>query len=304
MKLSEFNKSRKLKAEHVYELGLAEYEKDGQTWVEIPYFKQGQRVNTKHRCLGEKKFFQDKDGEKIFYNIDCLYNEKMSEDTLYITEGEIDAITLIQEGYVKTISVPEGAPNEETGGEGKKYEYLDGMIDTLRKQPEIILAVDSDKNGINLLNDLANRIGKGKCKWIKYPKGCKDINEAYVKYGLKGIEKSLATAQPMKMDGVHKLSQFPPMKEAKVLETGHITGDLFKYRKGDFSVWTGMPAAGKTTLVNDMLCSTAVKNDAKVCFISLEQHPKQDHERALTSWYLNKFPDFNYQDVKTYAIRM
>lgn len=297
MNLIEFSRARSLKIEHVHELGLKEYEKDGQTWVEIPYFKSGQKVNAKHRCLDEKKFFQDKDGEKIFYNIDCLYNDKMADDTLFITEGEIDAITLIQEGYVKTISVPEGAPNEETGGEGNKYQYLGGMIETLRQQPEIILAVDEDTNGTNLLNDLAKRIGKGKCKWIKYPKECKDINETYVKYGLKGIQKSLATAQSMRMDGVHKLSDFPPPKPATVFQTGHPIADLFKYRKGDFSVWTGMPAAGKTTLVNDILCSTVAKNDIKVCFISLEQHPKIDHERALTTWYMSRFPNFSYDDA-------
>lgn len=281
----------------MYELGFKEYEKDGQGWVEIPYFKNGEKVNAKHRCLDEKKFFQEKDGEKIFYNIDCLFNEKMADDTLYITEGEIDAVTLIQQGYVKTISVPEGAPNEETGGEGKKYQYLDGMIEVLRQQPEIILAVDSDNNGNNLLNDLAKRIGKGKCKWIKYPKGCKDINETLIKYGANGVEKSIATAQSMQMDGVHKLSQFPPVKQATVLNTGHVIGDLYKYRKGDFSVWTGMPAAGKTSMVNDLLCSTVVKTDCKVCFISLEQHPKIDHERALTTWYMARFPNFNYEDA-------
>ena len=290
MNLIDFAKARNLKVEHIHELGLTEYEKDGQTWVEIPFFKEGVKVNAKHRCLDEKKFFQDKDGEKIFYNIDCLYNQKMADDTLYVTEGEIDAITLIQMGYVKTVSVPEGSPNEEMGGEGKKYQFLDGMIEILRNQPRIILAVDSDTNGQNLLHDLAKRIGKGKCEYIKYPKGCKDINETLVKYGEKGVIKSIETASYMDCDGVFTCYDLPPQQDLKIYETAHPISEHFKFRKGDFSVCTGIPSMGKTTFVNDLVCSTVVNNpELKVCFASFEQNPREDHIPTLIKWHKGKF---------------
>ena len=290
MNLIEFCKERKLKIEHVHEQKLKEYSKGSETWVEIPYFKGGEQVNAKHRCLDEKKFFQEKGGEKIFYNIDCLYNEKMADDPLFITEGEIDAITLIQEGYLKTISVPEGASNEQQDGEGKKYAYLNGMVELLRKQPRIILAVDNDKNGNNLLHDLAVKIGKGKCEYIRYPKGCKDINETLVKYGVKGVHKSVETAKPMIEDGVFTIYDLPPEKEAIIYETGHIVGDYFKFRKGDFSVCTGIPSMGKTTFVNDLVCSTIATNpELKVAFASFEQNPRADHIPTLKAWHKARF---------------
>ena len=52
---------------------------------------------------------------------------------------------------------------------------------------KIILAVDSDGPGVNLMNDLAMRLGKVRCKWVRYPQGCKDLNDALMKYGERGV---------------------------------------------------------------------------------------------------------------------
>jgi twinkle protein len=43
---------------------------------------------------------------------------------------------------------------------------------------EIILATDGDGPGVNLMNDLAIRLGKARCKFVRYPKETKDFNEA------------------------------------------------------------------------------------------------------------------------------
>jgi twinkle protein len=48
---------------------------------------------------------------------------------------------------------------------------------------EIILAADGDGPGVNLMNDLAIRLGKARCKFVRYPKETKDFNEAFLKYG-------------------------------------------------------------------------------------------------------------------------
>lgn len=294
MKLQEWIESRALDEELVAKLGIKEYDKCGKTWIEIPYFKNGEIVNKKHRCLNDKEFFQEKDGEKIFYNQDVLFDETLENQPLIITEGEIDAWTFIQNGYTKTISVPDGAPNEIIEGDSKKYSYLRAVVPIIKKSPYVILAVDNDKNGSNLLHDLALRIGRGKCYWIKYPKGCKDINDALVQYGQKAVVKSFETRQPLNMDGVYTLDNLPPVAEAKIYETKMAgVNELFKFRMGDFSVCTGIPSMGKTTFVNDMINHTVVNNSINVCFASLEQHPVLDHMRNLKSWYLGHFPDAN-----------
>jgi len=38
-------------------------------------------------------------------------------------------------------------------------------------------AVDGDPPGAALLADLALRLGKSRCRWLRYPAGCKDLND-------------------------------------------------------------------------------------------------------------------------------
>ena len=294
MNLMEWTETRKLDEELVPRLGVKEYQKDGKTWIEIPYFRDEKKVNAKHRCLDEKLFFQEKGGEKLFYNHDILFDETLDNQPVYITEGEVDAWTMIQCGFVKTVSVPEGAPNEIIEGDSKKYSYLKQYIPILKKAPYVVLLTDNDTNGKNLLHDLALRIGRGKCHWVKYPKDCKDINDAMMKYGQKGVVKSIETHQPLSMDGVYQISKLPPVAEAKAYSTG-MEGlrDKFKIRLGDFSVITGIPSMGKTTFVNDMICNLVLNNSLNVCFASLEQHPSLDHVRSLKAWYKGKYPMTN-----------
>lgn len=294
MNLQQWTEKRSISEELTAKLEITEINKDGKNWIKIPYFKNGEVVNNKYRCLDEKAFFQDKDGEKVFYNQDVIFDETLLEYPIIITEGEIDAWTFIQSGHVRTVSVPEGAPNEQLDGDSKKYSYLKQYIPALKKAPYVILAVDGDKNGNNLLHDLAIRIGRGKCRHVKYPKDCKDINEALIKYGAKAVEKTLETAKPMSMDGVYELDTLPPVPENKVYETG-VEGlhDAFKFRFGDLIVVSGIPSMGKTTLLNHVLFSLTDRHSFNTSFASLEQNPLQDHVRNMRAWYKGKYPDTN-----------
>lgn len=292
--MQDWIQSRNLDEELMVKHGVTAFTKDGKEWIKIPFFKNGEIVNTKYRCTSEKAFYQDKDGEKVFYNHDVIFDETLFDQPVIITEGEIDAWTFIQSGYIRTVSVPDGAPNEQIDGDSKKYSYLKKYIPMLKKAPYVVLAVDNDKNGNNLLNDLAIRIGRGKCYYIKYPKGCKDINDALVKYGEKAVIKSFETKQPMSMDGVYLLDSLPPIPANEVYDTGaEGLSDTFKFRFGDLIVVTGIPSMGKTTFLNHVLFSLADKNKFHISFASLEQNPLQDHVRNMRSWYKGRYPMTN-----------
>jgi len=284
--LEKWLENRGLEPELVIGMGVTEHRKNGEIWAKIPFVRSGEIVNHKYRRLAEKGFYQDPDGVKCFYNQDVIFDQTLENEPLIITEGEPDAWAAIQAGFSRVVSVPDGAPNER-GGDGAKYDYLWGIIPTIRAHcPYVILAVDSDKNGANLLHDLSIKIGRDMCKWVKYPKDCKDLNDALKKYGVEGVRKSIATQQWIQVDGVFKASDLPPMPDSKVFETG-FTGfeENFKLRLGDFSVVTGIPSHGKSTFVNDLLARVVKKHGIKVCFSSFEQHPTQDHLRNLKRWY-------------------
>lgn len=258
---------------------------DTDSSIAIPYFRSGKEVNCKTRTIeGEKRFFQVKDGEKCFYNVDCL--SEIGEQTLVICEGEMDCLIALQCGYV-AVSVPDGAPKVAVGDrDSVKYTYLADIPKTIKT---IILAVDSDIAGEALKLDLSLRLGKERCQTIVYPRGCKDLNDAFKAYGAKGVHASIAKAQYMQIDGLYRLEDLPALTEEKAFNVG-ITGlhNHLRIRRGDFSVVTGIPSHGKSTFVNHIAFNLAKNHSWNVCFASFEQPPQTEHLRALRTLYAER----------------
>ena len=192
---NEILEQRGLNLEILAKYGVETFSQNGIEHCKFPYFRNSEAVNTKYRTIaGEKKFWQD-GGIKCVWNEDCLRDETLSDQPLIITEGEFDALSAIQAGYVRTISVPDGAPSQELGDrETSKYSYLDAVLDLIKNCREIIICADGDAVGANLLHDLSLRLGRARCKWVKYPKGCKDLNDALKIYGLRGVTETIKRA--------------------------------------------------------------------------------------------------------------
>lgn len=273
-------------AELLVRLGIADCER-GYNWISIPYLEKGKVVNHKLRTIrGGKEFAQDSGGRKCLWNVDAIADETLAKFPLIITEGEFDAIAAIQAGFPRTVSVPDGAPSEVQGDRsGPKYSYLIDVAG-LRDCNEIILATDSDGPGTNLMHDLAIRLGKHRCKWIRYPVGCKDLNDALMRYGPRGVIESLNRAQWMKVEGVYRMSELPPLPVYDALPIGiHRLDKHYKIRLGDLCVVTGYPSQGKTSFVGEVMGRMALDYAWTVAVASFEQKPQTDHRRNLRTFY-------------------
>jgi twinkle protein len=264
----------------------------------IPFLRDGVAVNKKYRTFGEqKKFWQQSGGQKLFWNEDVLRNDSMIAQALIITEGEMDALAAIQSGFLRTISVPEGAPAKPVENtNAAKYTFIDAARPLLKldRVSEIILAVDNDEAGANLLQDLALRLDKSRCKWVKYPKRedgtrCKDLNEVLQLYGQKGVVETINKAEWMHVDGIYSMNELPPIAEQVSFDIGFpYLRDNYRVRLGDMCTITGIPSMGKSTFVNDLCCRLANEQGLQICFASFEQAPQLDHRRNLRTWYLEK----------------
>ena len=255
----------------------------GPEWIRIEHKEAGRKVNTHFRTIsGEKKFSQEAGGKRIFWNVDCLLDHTLNSQPLIITEGQLDALSAIQAGFQRTMSVPDGAPAAEVGDkETSKYSYLECAAG-LNDVQEIILATDDDTPGHNLLNDLAARLGKARCKWARYPKGCKDLNDALRIFGARGVVESLNRAQWVQVRGVARMSELPPLKDQPVFDTG-IPGlwGHFRLRLGDLSIILGTPGSGKTAFINAISAHLALKEGWTIGCASFEQRTQIDHRRNL-----------------------
>lgn len=264
----------------------------------IPFYREGKLVNTKYRTLdASKRMWQTQGGTQCLWNEDCLRDEALVGKPLIITEGELDGITAVQCGWARTVSVPGGAPDKPLPEDTTKYAFLDEVRKLLavERVPEIILAVDNDGPGALLMHDLALRLGKFRCKFLTYPKApggehrLKDLNDVMQAYGPNGVRKTLERAQWLRVDGVYRMSELPPVPDAPIYDIGiKKLQNHYKARLGDLSIWTGIPSHGKSSAVNDICCHLVANHGLNVAFASFEQMPQRDHRRNLRTWKMGK----------------
>lgn len=263
-------------------------------WVAIPYIRSGAVTHHKYKRMvkidrDEGKvphYSQDRGAKQYFWNYDCITDSTLSGQPLIVTEGEFDAIAALQAGFPRAVSVPNGAPEKELqNADGPKFSYVADTLDVL-KDAQIVLATDNDGPGVLLMNELAMRLGKPRCRYVTYPDGCKDLNDVLRIHGTKAVVECINDAKWIRVEGLYRMSELPPAPEAFVHSIG-IPGlcDHYLIREGDFTVITGIPGHGKSTLVNDIACRMAERYGWTVAFASPEQDPQEDHRRALRTWH-------------------
>lgn len=291
-------------------LGLASAQRGAGDCLVLPFVREGRVVRRKYKRFdpaeGENPYSQDKGGQRIAFNEDCLRDESLLGQPLIVTEGELDAVAAIQAGFPRTVSVPDGAPppgdrSKDDLEAGAKYDWLGDIRALLHKDrvSEIILATDGDDNGAALMQDLSVLFGRYRCKFLTYPKSpakaglgrerCKDLNEVLQFYGTKGLVETINRAEWLRVDGVYRMGELPPLPPSIIYEPRHrLFSENFKCRLGDFSVITGTPGFGKTSFANDLFCGIAYENNLTIAWASFEQEPQRDHRRNLRSWFTGR----------------
>lgn len=272
-------------------LGVSSVSRHGIDVLSIPYYRGDAIVDHKYRTLtGDRTMWRDKDAPLTLYNINVINDPALAGEPLIITEGELDCWAALQAGYPRCVSVPNGAPPPNAREHHNQFTYLDN-IPGLSSCKEIILAIDNDGPGVALMNDLAIRLGRVRCKWVRYPKGCKDLADALQRYTERGVQGAINRAQWMVISGLYRMSELPPVPEVRAYET-QFPGGLDKHyriRQGDFAVVTGVPSSGKTTVVNELVARMTLRHGWRAAIGSFEQYPQRDYRRWLRTYFNGKY---------------
>lgn len=261
--------------ETIHDMGLLSDDKGN---IVFPFFKDGVLTYVKYRQprkyeKGNKvpKEWQMSNTQPILWNMDnCSFNKP-----LYITEGQIDAMSLYEAGVKNVVSVPCGCDN---------MEWIDVCWDWLEKFSQIILFGDNDDPGIRMINTLQKRLGEDRClKPSSYPeliymgvdKGrlCKDANEILVAYGKEKLEEFALSVEPAPIRGVINLAdvEFVDPSTVKRIYTripklDQCIGGL---SEGQLVVFSGKRGEGKSTL-NGQIGLNAIEQGERVCAYSGE----------------------------------
>jgi twinkle protein len=256
----------------------------------FPYYDDGELVAAKLRTP-EKDFAQPKGGKQIFWGLDLV---DPNPTFLIITEGEIDALTAMEAGFVNVLSAPNGAnqrlregPLPEPGKD-TSFKYLWHSHELLEAAEQIILLTDNDEPGRVLEEELARRLGKDKCLRATYPEGCKDLNDVLVKHGRSAVIDVIEEAKPFPIEDLYT----PDDIRADIigyyrdgrkpgLPFGYPDFDrLFSFRPGELTIVTGKPGAGKSEFVDQLVVQLAKEHNIRTTYCSLE-NPLDEHAAKI-----------------------
>lgn len=269
---------------------------DRRAWLAFPHGYGDDGTHWQFRTLtGGKQFLSSSDTarHRTFFNEAAVRDRSLGRMALVITEGQMDCLAVLQAGYQRAVSVPDGAPSSSGEGDaGKaKYAYLSHYETALADLDAVILATDDDNPGRALRADLAARIGSARCKFVTWPKGCKDANDVLVRHGPEALLAAIAEAKWINIEGFYsRIADIPALPQEAPCPSG-IRGldTIWRPRRGDLTVLVGTPGSGKTTLINQIVVALGHAGWITT-FASFEVYPNPNHANLLRQAYLEHPP--------------
>lgn len=269
------------------------YQKNGTSFISIPHFQNGQLQNIKFRSLppAEKTFRRIPDCKSILFNTDAV---KKYSDSIIITEGELDAITLIQAGLENVVSGTTGA-----GSFGPDW------IGLLKPVKKIYLAYDADAAGQDGARSLAKRLGYNRTFNIELPPG-QDVNDFFQSNGVDEFKELFHQAKPFDLPGVYSINR---AIEFLITEKQRLKGNdagiktpwpkvdqlIKNFGPGDLIILSAPPKTGKTTFALNIATDAAMDGNA-ILFYCLEMRAERLALKVLQSTHRKE--QFTVQEIE------
>lgn len=253
----------------------------------FPYYRGEEFINAKYRDR-EKNFRMEAGAERILYGLNDI-----DPALCVIVEGEMDKLSVEVAGITSCVSVPDGAPAENAKDYASKFAFLESDKERLETVREWIIAVDSDAPGQRLEDELARRLGREKCRRVKWPSDCKDANEVLCKHGAAKLLECLDDAQPYPIAGVFEVEDLSDRIDhlykhgwEKGVSTGWDEVDqFFTVRPGELTVVTGIPNSGKSNWMDALAVNLAGEHGWRFGIFSPENQPLEDHMARVIEKY-------------------
>ena len=277
-KVREWLIGRGLTEDTIEAFKIGEQLRDGKHIAVLPYLRDGELVNAKYRDVADKRGMRQETGAEP-----CLFGWHLIDPKargVAITEGEIDAMTLHQQG-IPALSVNAGAGN---------HQWIENDWERLERFSDIWVCFDDDEAGRKGAKEVVQRLGIERAKSVVF--GAKDANQWLMDgAGGEDFHSAISSAKPTDPDELVSIADFfgqvkallYPAAEAPTLPLlllGDRYHSSFEFRPGELSVWTGINGHGKSLMLGQVLLGLMHQGE-RVCVFSGEMNPAQQARRLL-----------------------
>lgn len=220
-KAMEYLAGRGISVESVkaWHLGLkVEQGQNGQPveWLMIPYItRQGDIADVKYRALppAPKQFKRRGGGESILFGEHLLPDKKQKVDTLYLCEGELDAISLTQHGFSPALSTT-------TGAKSFSPRWYDIIVNSGAKR--IILIYDNDVDGRAGAEKLVKKFNDEEREVLDVVlEDAKDANEFFLAHTAEDLNQLIQDCRPAEIDYVVSMATAIDMLQEELFLSGN-----------------------------------------------------------------------------------
>lgn len=247
----------------------------------------------KARAVPEKAFVSGKGFKIGFWNLDAVLRAK--PDTVFITEGELDACALVEAGVPvgSVLSVPSGATEKpadapsEVRGYGYVYEALEAGLKRVKR---FVWCGDGDGPGHALRADMVKILGAARFWFVDWPEGCKDANDLLMTDGPEALL-DLVTNGSLQwpVQGIYRLNELPEPPPMTLWRPGFAEWESkVMLAPRTLSVVTGHPGHGKTQLWAQIWFQVVRSYCVPICVASFETRPKPHLRRQLRTLFIGK----------------
>lgn len=265
-KAVQYLESRKIskKTAEKYEVTVR---KDHDNILVFPFFDEKNRLQfVKYR---KTDFDKAKDRNKEWCEKDCkpiLFGMKQCRtgDTLIITEGQLDTLSVAEAGYDNCVSVPLGKQG---------FTWIPYCWDWIHENfSTIIVFGDYEKGSISLLDDINRRFNLT-IKHVREEdyKDCKDANDILRKYGVEQIRTCIENAVAVPIRDVVQLRKVEQVNayDIEKLKTGIKKLDETLYGGlpfGGVHLISGKAGEGKSTLASQIVINAREQGYRCFCY--------------------------------------
>lgn len=247
----------------------------------------------KARAVPDKAFVAGKGFKLSFWNLPAVL--KANPDTVYLTEGELDAVALVEAGipHDRVLSVPNGAVERVTEApkEVRGYSYVDEALKAgLSRVKKFVWCGDNDAPGLSLRSDMASVLGMGRFWFVDWPEGCKDANDVLKHEGGQFLREMVSEGcLPWPVDGLFKLSELPEPPVLTLWNPGFGEWESkVRLAPRTMSVVTGHPGHGKTQLFTQIWFNIVRTYCVPMAVASFETRAKPHIRRYLRTLLTGK----------------